>query len=382
MRKAKPEGQESTEPSPRSASRVRTRSQVSTKDARHVSIRSNEEPALPRHSLSTRSSPGKMSGASPAKKPPTVKRSFTTDQYGQPNTPRGWSNGHHLPPIPASPYTTEASTPSSRKSLSTPPANVAANGSPVPRPSSRHKEKEKERRLNASTDIEDNSPSRSRAKSSSYVPHRSPVPQSLNAAVEMLSLSDRRAASDTGHGPPPATPPSAMDKPRPSTTTRPKEKAREAPHTPSKPASGGGFWMARSMSNPPAKLGKTISNPVLNQGTRVICRYFSWLIVSLRCRGHETHERHQGRVRKADSNHQTVDASYSYCHFSLWVSTPHVCRMYVGSIPTLHSLARTPSSHTTLRLTSSNSSSLISQDSISRPIVRASSSGAKSPSHR
>jgi hypothetical protein len=276
----KPEGKESTEQSPRSSFRVRTRSQVSSKEVRHVSICSNEEPAPPRPSFSsTRSSPGRISatGASPAKKPsPSVKRSFTTDQYGQPNIPRGWSNGHHLPPIPASPYTTDVSTPASRKSLSTPPANVAANvnGSPNPRPSPRHKEKGKERRPHASTDVEDNSPSRSRAKSSSYVSHRSPIPQSLNAAVEMLSLSERRAASDIGHGPPPTMSPPVMEKPRPSTTSRPKEKEktiekREVPHahTPLRLVSSSSFWMART---PPTKLGKTISSPVLNQGTHFL----------------------------------------------------------------------------------------------------------------
>ncbi|KAG0704734.1 hypothetical protein DFH29DRAFT_1036948 [Suillus ampliporus] len=264
MRKTKPEGQESTAAPAQSACRARTRSQVSIKDARHVSIRSNEEPALPRHSLmSTLSSPGKIptSGASPAKKSPTVRRSFTTDQYGHPSSPRGWSNGHHLPPIPASPYATEPSTPNSRKSLSTPPANIATNGST--RSSSRHKEKEKR----PTSDTEGNSPSRSRTKSSSYVPHRSPVPQSLNAAVEMLSLSERRAASDIGHGLPPSLPP-VMDKPRPSTTSHPKEKAiekREVPPTPSKLAPSSSFWMARSTSTPPTVLGKTISSPVPNK---------------------------------------------------------------------------------------------------------------------
>ncbi|KAG1799881.1 uncharacterized protein HD556DRAFT_73382 [Suillus plorans] len=242
---------------------TRARSQASIQDARHTSLRSNEEPPLPRHSLSSmRSSPGRMSasGASPTKKPPTVRRSFTTDQYSHPGTPRGWTNGHHLPPIPASPYATEPSTPSSRKSLSTPPAKVAANGSTR---SSRHKEKDK--RL--TSDINDTSPSRSRAKSSSYVPHRSPVPQSLNAAVEMLSFSERRAASDIGHGLPPSSPP-AMDKPRPSTNHSPKEKTnekREVPQTP-KLAPGNSFWMARSTSTPPTTvLGKTISSPVLNK---------------------------------------------------------------------------------------------------------------------
>ncbi|KAG1745441.1 uncharacterized protein EDB91DRAFT_1246316 [Suillus paluster] len=264
MRKANPEGQESPTASARAACRARTRSQVSIKEERHVCLRSKEEPALPRHSLSsTRSSPGRISasGASPAKKPPTVRRSFTTDQYGHSNSPRGWPNGHHLPPIPASPFTTEPSTPNSRKSSSTPPANVATNGST--RSNSRHKEKERR----ATSDIEDNSPSRSRAKSSSYVPHRSPIPQSLNAAVEMLSMSDRRAASDIGHGPPPSSPP-VMDKPRPSTTVHPKEKVtekREALQSPLKLGPGSSFWTARSPSTPPTVLGKTISSPVPNK---------------------------------------------------------------------------------------------------------------------
>ena len=284
MRKAKSEGQEPIGQSPSSTCRVRTRSQVSTKDVRHVSIHSNEETALPRRSLSsTRSSPGKISaaGANLAKKPsPTVKRSYTTDQYGQPNTPRAWPNGHHLPPIPGSPYATETSTPASRKSFSTPPASLAANGSP--RPSSRHKEKEKgKEKRTASTDIEDNSPSRSRAKSSSYVPRRSPVPQSLNAAVEMLSLADRRTASDTGHGPPSGMSPPVMDKSRPSMASRPKDKERtnekrEIPHTPSKLVSSNSFWMART---PPLKLGKTISSPVLNQGTRFSSDAFFFLLI-------------------------------------------------------------------------------------------------------
>ncbi|KAG2128032.1 uncharacterized protein EDB93DRAFT_1185435 [Suillus bovinus] len=260
IRKTTSEGQESAPG--RSPCITRTRSQASIKDERHVSLRSNEEPPLPRRSLSSmRSSPGRMSasGASPTKKPPTVRRSFTTDQYGHPGTPRGWTNGHHLPPIPASPYATEPSTPSSRKSLSTPPAKVASNGSAR---SSHHKEKDK--RL--TSNIEDTSPSRSRAKSSSYVPHRSPIPQSLNAAVEMLSLSERRAASDIGHGLPSSSP-LAMDKPRPSINHPPKEKGiekREVPLTP-KLAASNSFWMARSMSTPPTVLGKTISSPVPNK---------------------------------------------------------------------------------------------------------------------
>ncbi|KAG1742117.1 hypothetical protein EDB19DRAFT_1702102 [Suillus lakei] len=271
MRKTKPEG--------RPPCRNRTRSQANTSLS------------------STRSSPGRISasGANPAKKSPTVRRSFTTDQYGHPSSPRGWSNGHHLPPIPASPYATEPSTPTSAKII------VAVNGST--RSSPRHKEKDK--RL--ASDVDDTSPSRSRAKSSSYVPHRSPVPQSLNAAVEMLSLSERRAASDIGHGLPPSSPP-AMDKPRPSTSHPPKEKAierREVPQTPLKLAASNSFWMARSTSTPPTVLGKTIGSPVLNKEATK-----NMSAVKNPCR------------RKTNSDHQaTYSPASPYYYLSVWVST-------------------------------------------------------------
>ncbi|KAG2113820.1 uncharacterized protein F5147DRAFT_650232 [Suillus discolor] len=83
---------------------------------------------------------------------------------------------------------------------------------------------EKDKRLASDTN-DDTSPSRSRAKSSSYVPHRSPIPQSLNDAVEMLSLYESQATSDTGHGLPPSSP-STIDKPRLSISHPPKDLTR------------------------------------------------------------------------------------------------------------------------------------------------------------
>lgn len=68
-------------------------------------------------------------------------------------------------------------------------------------PASRKSRPEEEKQRNnggnnsAMTDTEDGSRSRSKSKLSSYILHRSPAPQSLNAAVEMLS-------SDHGHPPP------------------------------------------------------------------------------------------------------------------------------------------------------------------------------------
>ncbi|KAF9230664.1 hypothetical protein BU15DRAFT_83336 [Melanogaster broomeanus] len=275
MRKKSTVGKEIVTPD-----RRRSRSQTGGVDTRHVSPRSNEgEASLPRPSYSsTRSSPGRIlpsPNGSPAKRThsqnsPTVKRSFTNDQYGpSKGATRSWSNGHHihthLPPIPASPFTSEPSTPASRKSVSPAPSNGKSNIS----------EKEKQR-LNhgsngATTDVEDASLSRSRSKSSPYVPHRSPVPQSLNAAVEMLSMSERRSASDQGHHL--ALRPAEESKPRPSTSSsmhlkdKSKEK-RDVPQSPPKglvPVTHGAFWMTRSTSTPPTVNGKVISSPIPNQ---------------------------------------------------------------------------------------------------------------------
>ncbi|KAH7920691.1 RhoGAP-domain-containing protein [Leucogyrophana mollusca] len=279
MRNKPLNGQNAQEPPDRPGYR-RSRSYTADKEARHVSLRPGEtEPARTRPSFSsTRSSPGRVPnpGTSPIKQPTAVRRSFTNDQSAQLTPSRSWSNGHHLPPIPGSPYSTEPSTPPSpappsptpmsRKSLSSTPAN--GNSSP--------KDKEK-RAAGSRSDTEDASLSRSRSKSSSYVPYRSPAPQSLNAAVEMLSLSDRRSTSDHGHPPPMQARPSQSSgdsRPRPSMTrtTPTKDKSsqkRDIPQSPSKhmavPQSGGGFWMARSASTPPTVAGKIISSPILNQ---------------------------------------------------------------------------------------------------------------------
>ncbi|KIJ19117.1 hypothetical protein PAXINDRAFT_8468 [Paxillus involutus ATCC 200175] len=257
----------------------RSRSQTGgvDKDTHHVAPRSGEgEASLPRPSYSsTRSSPGRIlnpATGSPGKKShsqhsPTVRRSLTNDQYANGTTRGSRSNGHHthtqLPPIPASPFASEHSTPASRKSMSPVPSNGKSSV----------KEKEKQR-LNTSsgamTDTEDGSFSRSRAKSSSYVPYRSPVPQSLNAAVEMLSFSERRSASDHGH--PLALQPGVESKPRPSTSssTPSKDKSKEQrdvlqPLTKGLAPTHGAFWMMRSTSTPPMVNGKAISSPIPNE---------------------------------------------------------------------------------------------------------------------
>lgn len=272
MRKKTSAGNQAATPDRQAHRKARAQTGGVDKDTRHVSPRSDDAdlPARPSHS-STRTSPGRITlttSASHAKRQnhqsPPVRRSFTNDQHGQPNgSTRGWPNGlhTHLPPIPASPYASEPSTPASRKSISL----SSANGKSSPK-------EEKQRHNSASngamSDTGDGSPSRSRSKSSSHVPYRSPVPQSLNAAVEMLSLSERRSTSDHGH-PMVLRPGAAESKPRPSTSSsssKSKEK-RDITQSPTKSlTTHGAFWMTRSTSTPPTVNGKTISSPIPNEG--------------------------------------------------------------------------------------------------------------------
>lgn len=241
----------------------KSRSQTSGMDTRGVSLRSNNsETPFPRVSVSSvRHSPGKISpsisdaGISPRKTQTSLasRVSVTNDQQ------QAWLNGNQLPPIPASPYPTEPSTPKSRKSTSP---------SPQGRPGARQKGVTN----GAVSETEDGSLSRSRSKSSSYVPYRSPVPQSLTAALEMISLSEGRSASDHGHLS--ALRLGAENMPRKSTSsaTFPKDKRekRDVPSSPTKIShapSHGPFWMVRSTSTPPPPTvnGKAISGPVANQ---------------------------------------------------------------------------------------------------------------------
>lgn len=276
MRKKAATSNQTPTPERQANANRRTRAQTGgvDKDTRHVSPQSGGADLQPRPSHSSvRSSPGRISLSTSANPPkrqqqqsPPIRRSFTNDQHASSNgTARGWSNGlpTHLPPIPASPYASEPSTPAaSRKSISL----SSANGKSSPK-------EEKQRNSGGSngamTDTEDGLLSRSRSKSSSYVPYRSPAPQSLNAAVEMLSFSERRSTSDHGH-PMVLRPGAAESKPRPSTSSsssKSKEK-RDVTQSPTKSLypSHGAFWMTRSTSTPPTVNGKVISNPIPNEG--------------------------------------------------------------------------------------------------------------------
>lgn len=282
MRKKASASNQTVTPDRQGSRRARAQTGGVDKDARHVSPRSGGADLQARPS--TRSSPGRVSMAtnpSPAKRQPQqasppARRSFSNDQHGQPNgSARSWSNGLHtnLPPIPASPYTSEPSTPASRKA----PLLGSPNGKSTPKD---EKQQRNGGSSGAMTDTED-SLSRSRSKSGSYVPYKSPAPQSLNAAVEMFSLSEKRSMSDHGH-PMVLQPGAAESKPRPSTSSsssRSKEK-RDVTQSPGKSlySTHGAFWMTRSTSTPPTVNGKTISSPIPNEGVSDSLTYMVFLI--------------------------------------------------------------------------------------------------------
>ncbi|KAJ7039153.1 hypothetical protein C8F04DRAFT_1087289 [Mycena alexandri] len=154
----------------------------------------------------------------------------------------------NLPTIPGSPdYTDVSSAQSTRKStLSTPDhPHTKEKGTPNGKP-----------RLNGDAGYPDSSP-RARSKSSSYVSHRSPQPQSLNAAVEMLTSSQ----SESGHGYTATSSSTDDGAPKlviPSTPTRSK-----VPPSPRRPIPATPTGYSRSASAP-SVAHRGISAPKLN----------------------------------------------------------------------------------------------------------------------
>ncbi|RDB25243.1 Rho GTPase-activating protein 39 [Hypsizygus marmoreus] len=222
-----------------------------------------------RQSQSSRSA----SGGSLAK-PLPVQRSYSGEPHihiTHASSSRPHNLGPQLTPIPGS----DASAPSSpsKKSLSSPPLitnginrshsddNDTRNGKP---------------RLNDKSNNTD-SISRSRVKSSSYISHKPPQPQSLSAAVEKIATSH----SDSGHGSSQKSPTSTTSEAASSASPYEKERltvtiernsptkdrrARNVPPSPRRPIpavpNGGSFWSGRNSAPTAAERG--ISGPIPN----------------------------------------------------------------------------------------------------------------------
>jgi hypothetical protein len=213
------------------------------------------------------------------KQPSGTRRSVSSasdNHYGTAyiHTTRFQGPSQHLPPIPGSPYITEASTPPSpisRKSTSTPLIN---GPKPVEKDSPERKSSP-----NAG------SFSRSRTKTLTYVAHRLPPAQSLNAAVELLtssSPSDGFSISDNSNSPngraTSSTPlhpnGSTMDNSTFSLKDKTKGEMSPSPRQPTPVLATGiaPFWSRGTPA--PNVAGKEISGPMVNLGKRPTCRKF------------------------------------------------------------------------------------------------------------
>jgi len=189
-----------------------------------------------RSQSSTQSSGGRLTPSSgspvPKKTRHVVRRSFSSDQYG------GFSQHvNHLPTIPASDASSVLSAPASarRKSTSTLRSVSYEKDSPPK-----------------------NGSGSTRSKHKAYSTHRPPQPQSLNAAVELLSsppkLQTSRLIQEATAGK--KLSPTHLTIPPKPAHLRP---SQSVPTTPTQ--------QVRNPSSPVIIHGKEISAPVLNQGS-------------------------------------------------------------------------------------------------------------------
>ncbi|KAJ8076958.1 hypothetical protein PM082_001381 [Marasmius tenuissimus] len=189
----------------------------------------------------------KYSNGTSSKKSPPIRRSYSSDQH---HNGSSRMQGAHLPPIPGSPYVTDASSKSSSEG-------------PPPTPTTGDRSKSGKGSPNGSGSTT-SSVARSRSKSSSYMSHRPPPPQSLNAAVELLNSSQ----SDSGYASPGSKTSGQSDVEnssglpglislRPGST----DSKQSVPKSPRRPVPG--LPKGRTVSGPTIG-GKEISAPILN----------------------------------------------------------------------------------------------------------------------
>ncbi|KAF8633637.1 hypothetical protein AX15_001324 [Amanita polypyramis BW_CC] len=123
---------------------------------------------------------------------PSIRRSISTDQNMRTMTRGGRAHfiDSQLTPIPGSPYVTDqsvSSSPTSQRSLRS--VNTRKSSENV-----------RDRSLNIRQSSKSSSPEsspRAHSKVAAFVPHRSPQPQSLNAAVERLTSSQSESGGDS-----------------------------------------------------------------------------------------------------------------------------------------------------------------------------------------
>ena len=195
-----------------------------------------------------------------------MRRSISSGEHTPNNVPSKRQNiiSVQLTPIPGSPYTSDASKVSKSPSLSSKHSSSSIRNESN-RSLSVPKEKDSPRRTEQSLDYHSHPPeSISRARSKSYTSHRLQPPQSLDAALEILS-----SQSDRGHGQKSftddwATSHSSLDE---IPVTPRSGSPRDIPPSPSRP-------IPDTPIHRPTVGGKCISSPIINHGIHHIADSF------------------------------------------------------------------------------------------------------------
>ncbi|TFK87015.1 RhoGAP-domain-containing protein [Polyporus arcularius HHB13444] len=267
----------------------RSRSYLNEREAAGQNHKNGSGPLQHRRSQSsTRSSPGRTTHTppSPTSASPRTSsrgnsgRKSSTEHLhhnpGSQGSPLAYERGHPLAPIPGSPYNTDADAATSPAPSDRDQASAPAT------PSGRRRDATKKDSPHQKSKTDDATPGRSRSKSSSYMQYRSPQPQSLTAALEMIALSnsqssgsqDKSSVSENGHG---ARTPLQESPPRVKINTDPKmlsgASLGDTLHTPETPLRFK-FRISKDKSVPPSPSrpipaapqlrGRQISSPVLN----------------------------------------------------------------------------------------------------------------------
>ena len=160
------------------------RSQSSTRSSPGRTQTSHATPPGSAHASPRTGSSGRRSAQSPRKS--TSSAEHLHHSSGSHGGPLAYERGHPLAPIPGSPYNTDTA-PSPAPSTDGRPSTsgTPVNGKPASKKDSPHK-------------ADESTAGRSRSKSSSYMQYRSPQPQSLTAALEMIALSSSQSSSTSG----------------------------------------------------------------------------------------------------------------------------------------------------------------------------------------
>ncbi len=263
------------------------RSQSSTRSAPHVSSSPTSSPRI-----------GGSGKRGQSGRKTTNNTEHLHHSSGSQGGPLSYDRGHPLAPIPGSPYHTDAS-PSPAPSGD----EASARGTPA---NGQRKEFPKKDSPHQKSMTDDAMLLRSRSKSSTYMEYRSPQPQSLSAALEMIALSnsqsstgshEKKAHSEQGHG---NRTPLQESPPRMRINTDPKVlgsgaslgdslhtpdtplrfklrvgKDKSVPPSPSRPVPAAP-QPRRSVSGPIHLRGKEISSPMPNLGTLVSSFFPPW----------------------------------------------------------------------------------------------------------